>query len=342
MTTPNLTRKGNTWNWTQYHKWKERENKKIPQLELINKNTKIFGIGSCFAQNVIKFLAGKNVNGQFFPGGRYYDTASMCQEFIHLLEKPVFEENDIWKTDQGEFAHPFRDPRYRTKSVEELMKWSEDIDEKTRKLFFEADLIVMTLGGTEVWRHPVTKKVYATIPFPDVFNTQMPEIAECHTLSFNEVYSQLEKIYQLIRAHNPKANIIFTVSPHRMTFTVSDKDVELATCQGKSTLRAAIGELVDQYKENLYYFHSFEIVEYCKYPELFFDDQMRHVNDHAINTIMNEFLHYFCAKELHNERERSMLKQAMNERDAFILAESVKSRKKLTYKFKKLKALMKI
>ena len=304
----NLTRKGYEWNWTQFNNWTDRYDFAYESKGIIGKNTKMFGIGSCFAENVVKYISSKGVKANFFPGNsRFYDILSVKQVFEHLFDNKTYKKKDMWKTSNGRWRHPFRHPGKVYKTLDSLWKEDRQINDLAKKYILSADVIAITIGGSELWRNPNTKLGYTTIPFPDVFNDQMPNIAEGYTLTFQEHLDCLDFIYKTIRRVNPKAELIFTVSPHRMTFTVSEKDVVQATCQGKSTIRTAVGEFTDRIKENASYFHSYEIVEYAEYPELFYDSDFRHVNRFAIEVVMNEFIRLFANSELYNENDYSKI-----------------------------------
>ena len=309
-----LQHKGYTWNWTRFHKWSDRTAPIAPELKLITRHSRVFGMGSCFADNVVRYLTrDMGVNASSFEESRFYDPVSMLQAVKHLLVEPQYGRDDMWTTEDGLYANPFRNPRFRAKSYEELDAWSTRIETSAAQKLKAADLIVMTLGGTESWRNPRTLKTYLTLPFPDVFNAQMPGIAEFHNLSFAECYAALEEIYLLLRRHCPEAHIVFTVSPVRLTFTVSEKDVTVATCQGKSTLRAAAGELTDKYRDHLHYFQSYEIVEYGPADANLFGPDGAHVTDLAVALVMNQFAHQFLDAELRNsaafELTSSMLRK---------------------------------
>jgi len=314
MTAEKLTRKGYTWDWERFHKWKHRESSRHPHYGLIGKNTKVFTMGSCFAQNVAWFLESKGIPAHSFPETTHYNVVSIYQDLKHLLEGHVYDDEDMLTTDDGIYANPFRKPTYRAKSLDELRAWNRAVDDRAKVYLKEADVIIITLGGTEVWRHPKTRKVYLTIPYPDVFNSRKNEVAEYYNLSFLQNANTLEDIYAMLRRHVPQAHIIMTLSPNRMTFTVSDKDVVLATCQGKSILRAAVGELTDKYQENLSYFHSYELVEYATYPSDLLDDQQRHVNSFAVSVVMNEFMKSYAQKEVFDKTEYEMIRTMLKER----------------------------
>ncbi len=310
--------KGNVWNWETSHRWIDRDQERHPRKALIHPSTRVFTMGSCFAQNVAHFLRTRKVNATSFPETTHYNTFSSLQDLKHILEGPVYTEKDMWQTPDGRWANPFRKPSYRAQSLPELMAWTHRVDQEAKKNLLAADIVVITLGGTELWRHPQTKKVYLTIPFPDLFNSKMPGLAEPHNMTFQENYAAMEECYFLIQKHVPHAHLIFTVSPNRMSFTITDKDVVNATSYGKSTLRSSVGELVDHYnpdgKGRLHYFHSYEIVCYSPFPTDLYEKDQRHVSNLAVAHVMNEFIYLFGSPELQNDAEREYSTQILADR----------------------------
>jgi hypothetical protein len=159
--------------------------------------------------------------------------------------------------------------------------------------------VIITLGGTETWRNPKTGKTYVTIPMSDVFNALPEDEREVHDLSYEENVANLDAIYHLLREHVPGVKLILTVSPIRMTFTVRDVDVAVATANGKSVLRAAAGTVVESARENgdLFYFHSYETVVYAPPWLRAFDRDDVHVTPEAVRLVMHEFSRCFLTPD---------------------------------------------
>lgn len=299
MTPTRLEHKGQTWNWDQYHKWSDRDSPVDPEMSLITVDTNVFGMGSCFADNVVRYLVTQmGLQAASFEESRFYDPVSVLQTVKHLLVEPQYTRDDLWVTSDGRYGNPFRNPRFRAASYDELDAWTRRIEDDARGKLRAANVIVITLGGTECWRHPVTHKAYITMPFPDVFNTQMPGIAEFHSLTFSECYAALEEIYLVLRRSRPDAQIVFTVSPVRLTFTTSGKDVRVATAQSKAILRAAIGELTDRYTDHVHYFESYEAVVYGPPGLNMYREDDVHVSELAVAIVMNRFARRFIEPSL--------------------------------------------
>jgi len=271
----------------------------MPVQELIRPGTRVFGMGSCFADNVVGFLRRElGVEASSFAKSRFYDPVSIRQAVQDLLTGPHFSRDDMFVTEEGLWVNPFRDPKRSFASYEELAAWTRGVDEEAAAALRRADVLVITLGGTENWRHPGTGKTYVTIPFPEVFNSQMPGIAEFHHLSHAETLEALENVYQLLRQHLPDTHLILTVSPVRMAFTVTDLDVRVANCYAKSVLRTAVGELTRRHANHLHYFHSYELFEYDADPARLFASDQRHPTDAAVSMVMSHFAHHFVARDL--------------------------------------------
>ena len=325
----NLRRKKNEWNWTTFHNWKDRSNFSEKSISIINQDTKIFGIGSCFAENVVKFCKSKGIQANFFPGScRFYDLLSIKQVFEHLFDDEFYTMEDMWKTKDNLFRHPFRQPNKTYKTINALEKEDKQINNISKSSILEADIVIITIGGSEIWRDKGTKRGFTTIPFPDVFNHQMPDLAEVYELKHSEQLEYLNYIKNILRRVNPKSKLIFTVSPHRMTFTVTDKHIYEATCSSKSTIRSALNEFFSEKPKNCYYFRSYELIEYFEYPSIVFDENFAHVNSIAIELVMNTFMKNFADANFYNIEEYKKVIKLISDNKA---SEAIKN---LAYKQK--------
>ena len=108
---------------------------------------------------------------------------------------PGLEEEPSWEVDGG-VVHPFRDYRQTFRSKEERYRWSEDLDRQSRELFESAEVVVVTLGLIEAWRHPKRDVFYRQIPHPDVFPSLQPVL---HRLTVADIREDLARILEIVR-----------------------------------------------------------------------------------------------------------------------------------------------
>lgn len=119
------------------------------------------------------------------------------------------------------------------------------------------------------------------------------------TTTCSENVENIRTILALMDRIAPHSRKIITVSPVPLAATVELPSVVVADCVSKSTLRAAVHEVVSQDKA-ITYFPAFEIVRwlsgYTKTDVYGEDDQnSRHVSNWVVEFIVGSFIERFFA-----------------------------------------------
>jgi hypothetical protein len=73
---------------------------------------------------------------------------------------------------------------------------------------------------------------------------------------------------------------------------MTGKHVITATIESKSILRAVAGQVASHSKV-VDYFPSYEIINSPVFKGMFFEPNLRNVNPHGVNIVMNSFLRIF-------------------------------------------------
>jgi hypothetical protein len=126
---------------------------------------------------------------------------------------------------------------------------------ESKKMFEEADLVIFTLGLTEIWQSEKTGIVAAANPFK---HYSLPEDFKFRVSRYQENLDNLKSSYEVLKKHNKSLKFLVTVSPvHLLATYRDDLDVISASCNSKSTLRA----VADEFKavDGVSYFPSYEI-----------------------------------------------------------------------------------
>jgi hypothetical protein len=110
----------------------------------------------------------------------------------------------------------------------------------------------------------------------------------------------LERIHELMQQHNPECRLLITVSPVHLWATFrQDLDVISASCNSKSTLRAAVDEFVSAH-DNVHYFPAYEMATIYRplMAQTYFSQGKEnfHVNKDTVSFIMDQFFRYFVAE----------------------------------------------
>lgn len=280
----------------------------------INKETKIISLGSCFAreiknwltENGFNYLIGENdknpwESSNIFVGDKGVlpnEHASVAWErvyntftFKHIVDYTFNEikmENRL--IDVKINGKNYVSDIIRTRMIYPNRKVAEiDIKDhilESRKMFTSADVIIFTLGLTEIWESKKRGLVASTNPFTHYF---LPEDFSFRVSRFNENLENLKYSYDILKKYNKNLKFLITVSPiHLLATYRNDLDVISASCNSKSTLRAVADEFKDV--EGVTYFPSYEIASIAAALDGInsFPDN-HHVSKNIVNHIMNTF-----------------------------------------------------
>ncbi|MEO1584833.1 MAG: GSCFA domain-containing protein [Planctomycetota bacterium] len=277
-----------------------------PEPGLVTPDTRVSVIGSCFAQNIRLWLIEHGYNFCQFEDGPFaehssvrtgplFNTGSICQLFEWAFNG--FDAADpVWRH-EDRLVDPYR----------RGLSWASERDmhaerashfQAVRSMVEESDVLVLTLGLSEVWRNREDKRCYFLIPPPGLLDEQYHEHA---LLTVDECVEHLERFYALIREHNPSLRLIVSLSPVPLMATYFDRHAIVSDAVSKATLRAAMHWFCERHPE-IVYFPSYEIV--TRSPDWPYKQDNRHVTQEFIEGVMQTFIeHYGTASEADRLRE---------------------------------------
>lgn len=257
----------------------------LPIQPLIDANTRVFAMGSCFARNFIVWLAehGFNQAGERSP---YGELERLMSEFESVA---VLAQQFRWAFGEVEASTLLWLDKDRR-----IVEATEEGRLRLRDALLGADVLIVTLGLSEIWHdqltgeplwHPLTKDKFD--PARHVFRVE----------SMEQTRHWLDVIESLRQRHMPQLKMIYTVSPIPLAATFRPVSAVTANCVSKSILRAALDEFFRSHAsivgKGLFYFPSYEFV-----TNLFgspFQDDNRHLNNYVIGSVMSFFAENYCA-----------------------------------------------
>jgi hypothetical protein len=268
---------------------------------LIDKKSKVLALGSCFALRVKEFLLANGYcvlnEGDLRPartGQRaefdpriYYNTYCIRYEFERATGQFVQEEDDLWEPYQN-LNKLYQDPYRRMLTAPDragLWDRIREVDAAMRRHIETADLVIITLGLTEVFFQQHNDRAICAVPG---YCGGGGLGCEFRCTEYQENYNNVDQAITILRQMNPKAHVILTVSPVPLgsTFAV-DTDHLIANTESKSILRAVAGALVRKYA-HVHYFHSYELVMNSPRDMVYMEDG-RHVQPGYVGDIMQDF-----------------------------------------------------
>lgn len=257
-----------------------------PATRMVTPDTRITAFGSCFAENISNWLAGRNYNILTRDEGSnayvvkcgegMVNSFVIRQQFEWAFEGKKFEE-DLW--------HGYSAESY---------GYDEDIRKQTLDIFSNTDLFILTFGLSEVWYDEVTGGVFwRSIP-QDAYD---PSRHKFRVTTVEENKDNIRAIYHLIRKHRPDAKIITTLSPVPLIATFRPVSCISANSVSKSVLRVAIDELMRELGDEgvLHYWPSYEIVTDVFHAP--FKQDRRHLPRAVLDFIMMLFEQVWCERQ---------------------------------------------
>lgn len=246
-----------------------------PSDNPIDYQSKLVLLGSCFVENMggklayHKFQSLQNPFGILFHPLAIENLVQRALEGRHYTETGVFEKDGIWHCFD---AHS----EVRAKSKEALLQNINQKLQETRMGLQNVTHIAITLGTAWVYRYHTSNKI----------------VANCHKvpqkkfskelLAIDAVKASLENLIKMVAEVNPKAQLIFTVSP-----VCHLKDGFVENQQSKATLILALHEALKG--QNVSYFPAYEIMMDELRDYRFYGKDLVHPNELAVDYIWEKF-----------------------------------------------------
>lgn len=251
---------------------------------LIDYHSNILLLGSCFVENIGEKLSYFKFQNSINPFGILFHPKAIETFITKAINKTSYSEKDIFF--YNEQWHCFdAHSKLSNPSKETLLHNLNGAIEVTNRQIHESTHIIITLGTAWVYRLLESNQLVA-----NCHKVPQKQFAK-ELLSVEAITKSLETIVNLIRSINPKASIIFTVSPVRHI-----KDGFIENKQSKAHLITGMHSNNQQPTTNNY-FPSYEIMMDELRDYRFYAEDMLHPSQTAINYIWEKFQEVWVSSE---------------------------------------------
>lgn len=283
---------------------------KIQTDSHIEYTSKILLLGSCFVENIgrqleyFKFQNFKNPLGILFhPQAieRLIVNASQARSYTH---SDLFFYNEQWHCFDAHSQISHSDAAVLLQTLNSQVT-------HTAEYIKNASHLIITLGTGWVYTHLDTDKSVA-----NCFKLPQKDFSKS-LLSVDEISKSLESILLELRTLNKNIKVIFTVSPVRHI-----KDGFIENSRSKAHLLTTIHQVMDDnkqtHKPSVFYFPSYEIMMDELRDYRFYNEDMLHPNNLAINYIWERFAETWMSSnskqvmKLVDEIQKGMQHKAFN------------------------------
>ena len=277
----------------------------------IDQSHRIATAGSCFAQNIARYLRKNGFNYfvtetahpivsshlvERFSYGVFsarYGNIYTSNQLLQLLKRAYglfVPKEDVWARADGRLIDPFR-PRIQPEGFASVGEYEADRRQHfaaVRRMVEEMDVFVFTLGLTEGWSSAEDGAAFPVCP--GVAGGEFdPERHKFRNLRVSEILADMREAFQFIRVRNPSVRFIVTVSPVPLVATAEERSVLVSTTYSKSALRVVCEELAAEYGD-VAYFPAYEVITGNFSRGNYFASDLRSVTEEGVGHVMRLFM----------------------------------------------------
>ncbi|MGB0403797.1 MAG: GSCFA domain-containing protein [Salibacteraceae bacterium] len=250
----------------------------------INYRSKLFFMGSCFAENIGDRFEGFKFNGVINPMGVLFNPISIFEGLSSFIHEAVPSESDFVTRDGTTFSWNHHSI-VSNDSQEGLIKEIHRLNRSSHKHLEDTDILFITVGSAWVYRNLETKKIVANchkIPSQE-FRREF--------LDTDDIIDSFRSLYSDLKHLNPDIKIVFTVSPVRHI-----RDGLIENNISKSELIRSVHKITKQFS-NCYYLPAFEWVIDDLRDYRFFQEDLVHPNKMAIDYVWDRVSDLFFSEQ---------------------------------------------
>lgn len=253
----------------------------------IDYNSKILSMGSCFAENMASKFDYFKFQNETNPFGIIFNPVSIEKLFNRVCNEDLFTEKDVFFYNERWHSFEVHSDLSNSDRQELLESLNKAITE-TNKQIKEATHIIITLGTSWVYRNLESTEIAA-----NCHKVPQKQFSK-ELLSVDTIQQSIQNTINLVHALNPEINFIFTVSPVRHI-----KDGFVENQLSKSHLFTALHSVLntEHLKLNTEYFPSYEIMMDELRDYRFYNEDMLHPNQIAIDYIWKLFSENYISQE---------------------------------------------
>lgn len=288
----------------------------------IEPSHKVMTAGSCFAQHIsrrlassgYRFLVTEAAHPLLWPDiakaynyGRFtarYGNVYSARQLLQLIRRAYGKfspAEDYWVHEDGSLFDPYR-PQIQPNGFATEEEYRRDRIQHfaaVRTAFETLDVLIFTLGLTEIWESAIDGVVFPVCP-GTVAGRFDPQVHRFRNQDVIEVAADMAAFLDELHAVNPGARVILTVSPVPLVATAEDSHVLVATTYSKSVLRVAAETIVRRFSSAAY-FPSFEIITGPQAQGRYFDTDLRSVTEAGVDRVMELFFRHVLTPSLDHD-----------------------------------------
>ncbi|MBK8701299.1 MAG: GSCFA domain-containing protein [Saprospiraceae bacterium] len=242
-------------------------------------------LGSCFADNIGHRLSQHKFNSLANPLGTTFNPVSLAKLIRRICANGKVSPDELQQANGLYFHHDFHttwnhpDGNTLIQNLNEALSMTKSHIEKSKAVF-------ITLGTAWVYKLRETQQIVSNC------HKRPQALFDKIILTPENIDENLHQLINGLRGLNPTVNIVFTLSPVRHL-----KDGMEANQRSKAVLLNGIYQAMTS-SNNVSYFPAYEIVMDDLRDYRFYQGELIHLNDQAINYLWQKFASAYFTDEI--------------------------------------------
>lgn len=253
----------------------------MPVEKKIELRSNIAFTGSCFSNNIGQKLSERYFNVLVNPFGTVYNPVSIFQQIQSSIKQNLIDLSSIVAVEDL-YVHYDYHSIFNDRFPEAVLNNINMAITNSHNFIKSTDWLFVTLGTSWIYSLKNNGHIVSNC------HKQKSEFFNKRLLTLQEIKEALTNLIAELKLSNPHMNIVFTLSPVRHI-----KDGIIENSMSKSLLRIAISEIN---QDNCYYFPSYEYMMDDLRDYRFYEDDLIHPNNFAINYIWEKFKQTFFSE----------------------------------------------
>jgi hypothetical protein len=253
----------------------------------INYQTPTLGIGSCFVENMGEKMMQRRFSFHQNPFGIVYNPLSIAAQLAILTTGKHFLESDLVEIN-GLHHSWLHHGSFSEETVEGTLNGINLAIDRACLFLKKTNRLFLTFGSATVYQLKTTGEVVANC------HKAPPQYFDKKRLTITEIVTALSPIFEKLSTQCVDLQIIMTVSPIRHL-----RDGLIENNLSKATLLLAADELAQKYA-NVTYFPAYELVMDDLRDYRFFERDMMHPTEQAVDYIWDYFGNAYFSEETKN------------------------------------------
>lgn len=246
---------------------------------VINHDSRIMMLGSCFSDNIASQLGKRLFNVCSNPFGTLFNPASIARTLQRIATEKTFTADDIFQSGSLFRCYDCHTSLCRASENEMICTLNSTLKEAHRYLSNASD-IFLTFGTAWIFELRDSGQIVANC------HKQRPETFTRRMMDVDETGTHIKESIESIRAIAPDANVYLTVSPVRhLADGAHDNSLS------KATLLLAADRVASE--GNAIYFPSYEMLIDDLRDYRFYASDLCHPSEFAVDYIYERFSETF-------------------------------------------------